>query len=351
MKFKSLEALRGLAALYVVFHHGFPSGLSVGGIDVSLFFKFGQEAVIIFFLMSGFVVHYSWSKSQYNFSTYFMKRFLRIYLPLMFVFPLSFLLSSLNSGSIVFEWEMLILNILMLQDISSLKPGVIVSPVWGNSPLWSLSYEWWFYMAYYPLVRYISEPKYRNLLVFILSAICAFVYWFYPVAIVRYLMYFSIWWSGVYLAQVYIENKSYDLKILMNSIFFMLFIMIILAIGAINKQSGISLGIHPWLEVRHFFATFVFLLLLWGVSKFHRYIQFYWFEKLAFLAPFSYVLYVSHEFFVKKNQWFSIYFNDKFFVFFLGLSGAIIFSWVVEVYICSPIQRRLDLYFLNRISK
>ena len=40
---------------------------------------------------------------------------------------------------------------LMLQDRSYAKPGVWVSLVGGNAPLWSLSYEWWFYMAYFPM--------------------------------------------------------------------------------------------------------------------------------------------------------------------------------------------------------
>jgi peptidoglycan/LPS O-acetylase OafA/YrhL len=38
-------------------------------------------------------------------------------------------------------------NVLCFQDIVSLKPNVI-SAYMGNGVLWSLSYEWWFYIIF-----------------------------------------------------------------------------------------------------------------------------------------------------------------------------------------------------------
>jgi peptidoglycan/LPS O-acetylase OafA/YrhL len=50
-----LDSLRGFAAAYVVVHHAHLAPQSAFG---NLLF-FGQEAVILFFLLSGFVIHYS----------------------------------------------------------------------------------------------------------------------------------------------------------------------------------------------------------------------------------------------------------------------------------------------------
>ncbi len=49
-----LESIRGFAAAYVVAHH---SAIAYGG-KPPLLLGFGQEAVILFFLLSGFVIHH-----------------------------------------------------------------------------------------------------------------------------------------------------------------------------------------------------------------------------------------------------------------------------------------------------
>ena len=81
-----LDALRGFAATYVVLHHIMPRDLSWGGIDLSLAFRCGQEAVILFFLLSGFVINLSYQRSRdKRFLRFFARRFLRIYVPLVLV--------------------------------------------------------------------------------------------------------------------------------------------------------------------------------------------------------------------------------------------------------------------------
>ena len=58
-KLDKLEALRGAAALYVVFHHTIPYDSRLFNLPVGHLMRFGQEAVILFFLLSGFVINYS----------------------------------------------------------------------------------------------------------------------------------------------------------------------------------------------------------------------------------------------------------------------------------------------------
>src|SRR3954449_2965516 len=102
MKFEKLEALRGFAAIYVVIYHLLmPVKLQVAGFDLLFLFRFGQEAVILFFLLSGFVIKYSFERSKdKSFKSYFLKRFTRIYIPLIFILVLSYVLQSIVAGKL-----------------------------------------------------------------------------------------------------------------------------------------------------------------------------------------------------------------------------------------------------------
>ncbi|PTS93173.1 acyltransferase, partial [Pedobacter sp. HMWF019] len=92
-KLQKLESLRGFAAVYVILHHLFNAKCIVFNHDISFLFKFGQEAVMLFFILSGFVIHYSFQRSaDRSFRTFLKKRFLRIYIPLIIVFIISYIL-------------------------------------------------------------------------------------------------------------------------------------------------------------------------------------------------------------------------------------------------------------------
>src|SRR5207244_10713835 len=98
-KLYRLEAIRGLAAIYVLFNYVFIKGPVINGKDYSFLFHFGQEAVILFFLLSGFVIEYSFQKStDKSFKLYFLKRFLRIYIPLLLIFVVNFIFVSSARG-------------------------------------------------------------------------------------------------------------------------------------------------------------------------------------------------------------------------------------------------------------
>ena len=71
-KILELEALRAIASLYVFFGHAL-LGLNVleKSSSYALILRFGQEAVMIFFILSGFVIALSLQKNLYTFSEYF----------------------------------------------------------------------------------------------------------------------------------------------------------------------------------------------------------------------------------------------------------------------------------------
>lgn len=122
-KLTVLESLRGFASIYVAIGHFI---LSHKNIPVSLgfLFRFGQEAVIIFFILSGFVIFYSSSKNQNeSLYSYFIKRFRRIYFPLICALIVSIVFVSCD-----FPIKALVGNLLMLQDFETGKPGSFVAP-------------------------------------------------------------------------------------------------------------------------------------------------------------------------------------------------------------------------------
>ena len=60
MKFEKLDAIRGAAAMYVMACHWVLD--STTNPYLRLMFKFAQEAVIAFFLLSGFVIFISFKR-------------------------------------------------------------------------------------------------------------------------------------------------------------------------------------------------------------------------------------------------------------------------------------------------
>ncbi|PPD49802.1 MAG: acyltransferase [Methylobacter sp.] len=299
-KLAKLEYVRGAAAFYVFLGHFlFGYGLHLDKRTfLDFIFRFGQEAVIIFFLLSGFVIHFSTTKkittSSLGFKKYFLARFLRIYPILFVVFVISYFSVALRYGYFLNpDYLALLGNIFMLQDFSIGKPNVIVDPYMGNGPLWSLSYEWWFYMMYYPLVSRFSLSK-NNIIIGIVSIIGVATYTYIPNQLSRFMMYFSIWWIGVFFADAYMKNiitiKTYAYPFAL--LFLCTFGLILNAI--IHKSSITSVGIYPILEIRHFSAAIFTLVisLIWYRLNWVLFDKF--FSVFKHISPFSYALYIAH---------------------------------------------------------
>lgn len=139
----NLEFLRGFAALLVVYHHVIihkylldPAYQPTG---VWAFNPPGHLSVLIFFVLSGYVIGLTNPKplTGSTISPYLKKRFWRI-------FPI-------YAASIIFTWlivypkyapAILFGNLLFLQIIER-------APImWENNPIWSLSFEVVFYLAF-----------------------------------------------------------------------------------------------------------------------------------------------------------------------------------------------------------
>lgn len=152
VRFHWLDWIRFLSALLVVLVHARGEVFSqYGELDsssrnllVAFWFaitRLGNEAVIVFFVMSGFLVGgmaiERMLNGTFSAASYAIDRSVRIFLPLVPLLILSGLLKT-ALGEPQSIWS-LAGNLLFLQ-------WVLVEPFAGNAPLWSIAYEGWFYL-------------------------------------------------------------------------------------------------------------------------------------------------------------------------------------------------------------
>jgi len=276
-KLVELEALRGFAALYVLLHHALP--LEAIHPFVALPFRFGQEAVILFFLVSGYVIHRSWPGALRK---YAIARVLRIYPIFFFALALSYACASVSAGALLPpDLASLAGNLLMLQDRA--REGGIVTPYMGNAPLWSLSYEVFFYVAYAAAMR-TGRP---HAVALVASSVGLAAMLLLPFQGFRFLAYFMVWWIGVGFAEAERGNRNPLLAAL------------VCATGAtvafaLHLRPVSSTVDFPVLELRHFGAALLFSAAALTWQRIGRSAPGWFFAPFVAIAPISYGLYAVH---------------------------------------------------------
>lgn len=236
---KFLDTFRGLAAIYVLIYHG--RWLLTENFHYRLFdsnfekflayffsvFKFGHQAVIFFFVLSGFVIHYSTLNKNNNFSwsIYFKKRANRIFFPLLVALVITFIcdyigknianLTMYQEGSKYLKLAITDKNssfFIFLGNLLNLQGLIPKINIYGsNGALWSLSYEWWFYL-FYPIFFFINSKNRLlalgvQLTLFIIFSYCFQTYLPIPI-ITPIFQKMIIWWSGVILAEIVFRKKN-----------------------------------------------------------------------------------------------------------------------------------------------
>lgn len=157
-----VECSRGAAAIYVVFVHLiYIKYLSIGippGIISTYLIYLGQDAVFLFFFLSGFSIHYSSYnkslKSAKGICLYYYLRFRRIYPIFIIAVTLSIALGTIASAinipsCAIYQpgFKNISFTLLFLTDWA-FRSGCWF-PVLDNNPaLWSLSYEIPYYLVY-----------------------------------------------------------------------------------------------------------------------------------------------------------------------------------------------------------
>jgi peptidoglycan/LPS O-acetylase OafA/YrhL len=243
-KLAFLDGLRGLAAFYVMVGHarwllweGYSTGYQlhpdrygpVGKVLVvaASAFKWGHEAVLFFFVLSGFVIHLKYARrlaaqggaTPFDLGTYVFRRARRLYPPLVVALVVTLAADTLGrhlglpTATATTIYPMINANVgLDLRPITALRNLLfIMFPVFGSDgPLWSLGYEGYFYLLY-PMVFLVARRSLRaaTAVVVALSLLGLAPVWppslRWAAAVCQLMI---VWWLGALLARRFVAGGS-----------------------------------------------------------------------------------------------------------------------------------------------
>ncbi|HEY4326396.1 MAG TPA: acyltransferase [Mucilaginibacter sp.] len=315
-KIVSIQYLRGLAALGVVFCHF--------GSDISSIFNFGQTGVYVFFLISGFIIVYSLIKAGYTptkFFTFLLKRSIRIdpayYATILLTIVLFKLLSYIPTfkGSVIdFVPGQLLAHVFYVVPFTKYP--------FYNHVFWTLCVEFQFYLLI-GLIYFLSKnPAFKSvfLILFSLSSLIPFSNSYYLV-----FTYAPIFALGISLVTLY------------------------------QKRSWLNTALPIFLlsMIAFKFGASIFILLLFSciaIFYFNLVIK-----PLSFLGDISYSLYLTHPltFIVFTGTAKRLHFDlNSYLLFwlFIELSLAILFAYIFYLLIEKP-SLRLSKHIFYKKTK
>jgi len=253
-----LDMIRGLAALVVFLGHSksvfiasstaitSKADLAAKADDLSGKATFSHAAVIVFFVLSGYLVgggavrslrNKRWSASNYAIAR--LSRLWTVLIPILLLgYGLDHLGVSLSQPGSIYQGPAgqgivstglldamsignLFLNLFFLQKI-------ITEPFGTNGPLWTLSYEFWFYVAF-PFLMFSLHPATRisTRLASVFSLMCISLFVGTSISI-----YFLIWLLGVLIeiSPKTLKNRSAYLSTLISAPIFVLIVVALVKI-------------------------------------------------------------------------------------------------------------------------
>jgi peptidoglycan/LPS O-acetylase OafA/YrhL len=309
---RAVDGLRGLAALYIVVHHaridlwqGTHAALAAGGFAALFAYatvplKYGAEVVLLFFLLSGFVIHLRQARSlsrgetpSFRALSFFRRRATRLLPPLLFALVFTAALDAAGSWASASEYAAypaghvfaggrtafaFAMNALFLQ-------GFAAPPFGSNSPLRSLSYEAIFY-ALYPLfllarVRFGARAAFGA--TFAAAAAGSALHVASPAIAWTILPYFAVWSLGALVAEAFAQGVSLRRPVLMLVGGAALVAPVLAAPGRLDPTIGSTIFASGLALVM---AVFVLHPMGFGAASM--------FARLRGLGARSYTLYVLH---------------------------------------------------------
>lgn len=250
-RIKTLDSCRGLAAVVVVFHHiytrfqslfeGFPGWLQKTFVFIS---DLNVQAVLFFFFLSGFSICLSVKDvlpvSKNSFNNYTYRRLKRI-LPLYYFSIVFTLVCGLISGDLLmnddFSIRNLLGNIFFLQSSKSYQ-GNWFAPYGNNGPLWSLSFEMFYYFLLpvflWSALKFLRSSAFTTfgnraalIVSFIISIACILLNKIFFFPYIAFAGLFYVWFSGYFAGTVYLQknialNKDFFLILIITVVLFVM---------------------------------------------------------------------------------------------------------------------------------
>jgi peptidoglycan/LPS O-acetylase OafA/YrhL len=234
--------------------------------------QIGHEVVVVFFVLSGFFVGGSalrgMAEGMWTWKDYLLRRFTRLWVVLIPALALTWLLDGLGThlfsgiASIYTgpagQYEVLpnlaayLTPTVLLGNLLFLQ-GILVPTFGTNEPLWSLSYEFWYYIAFPFLAIALAakSPAPRRWLSFcalaVLLACCG--------ALIS--SYFLIWLMGVAVYRLPLGLRTWQLRWAIPATTLLLLLTIVVAVGrswplfATDVTIGVIFSTLLWLLLHY----------------------------------------------------------------------------------------------------
>ena len=353
-RLRSIDALRGMAALGVVFYHAVEQGQKVVPNNLLRYpvkliqfgSSFGYIGVFLFFVISGFCIHLPWARTRANnqtsniaFGAFWKRRIRRLYPPYLIALFLFLFVTATAIGlpltrSLVYD---VVMHVLMLHNLDS-KTCYSISGVF-----WTLAIEEQLYLAYFLLLFLRRRWGWGRTLVVCLVVragwrLFSHLVWVktgvgipVPEAAASHWFTWALGAIGVeaWLGLVKLPNWTRNLK---------LATVLIFAASAISYLLPSIPKTTIWYEPSSFLMH-----PLWGLGFFiivNRAVlaEDGWIRELrlplvisvfATLGVFSYSLYLTHELTVMESwRWLQLALGPMLNVFILVIPATILFAWV-----------------------
>jgi len=247
-----LDLLRAIAAFTVVLHHLRWYEYSGGYLS---WFQYGNEAVIVFFVLSGYVIGFVSESKESGLKGFLLKRVSRIWSVLIPALVLSIFVEFLiftdfSTREIAHKFYIVKDTLLFLNENWTNKEGLN-----SNYVFWSLAFEFWYYIFFAAL--FIIRGK-AGWALFILTIIFTGY---------KIILLFPIWLLG------YIIFKSQNKKLLATKkqsfygYFLSLILFLLIIIFCQDLKNEFSINYLPLGDARIFFYQYI-IGLAFGVHLF-----------------------------------------------------------------------------------
>ena len=302
-----IDVLRGLSCLCILLYH-LRVDLWVGWRQIqnspeqystwtktiawlSIPTPFFGYAILLFFLISGFCIHYpnSIRKNKVDWKKYFYRRFWRIY-------PTYISALILTAGISYFckiTWDYYSWDLDRICRVATLTqnypPGN--GPFWINPSLWTIPLEVEFYLLYPIIFTCFTGFRSWVLITVLLGFFCSSIYLNYQGIVwtsFTFIFFWPVWLLGAWMAQQYRQSKLQNIS--------STYLILILAIALILAIVSYFENWMAWLQYVCWTIFYLFLF-IFSLTK-QKPVRFYVIKKLmdfiGWLGKISFSLYLIH---------------------------------------------------------
>ncbi len=328
MRFKELDVLRGITALFIIFFHytrAYPlqTANSFWGI-----FSYGYLGVSLFFIISGFVIFFTTDKVKSP-QEFLIKRFARLYPAYWVCLILTFTLTSLAQFPI-FQ-RTLPEALIGLSMFQALVPGIRSI----DGAYWSLLPELMFYiLMLIPIILHRKDWKFIRSMGIIWMLLCI-IFSYIPLTLTTWyiksivnLEYGMLFFAGMVFYQIANNKNDKSNYLLLALTYIAYFIQ--------HRNNYIECGIT--LAFYGIFLLFIYDKLQWIINK-----------PLMFIGTISYPLYLIHQFWgYIIIRYLKMWGLQSIFGLFIPLIISISLAWLITSYIEKPCNEWIRTRFLKK---